>query len=330
MHIYIDESGNFLIPKERKSRISSITSLIIPDKAISEVEKSYSILKSRWGITDEIKGSRLTEKQISDTILLLLQHDVLVIITWLNVGHHTSEGIEKYKIAQANKILENVTDEHKESLVKQLMEYKQRVLDLPNQLFLQAMSHIQHIKEIIQDSTLYYSQRSPIELGNFVWIIDAKNNNTTQTPFEELWSTLVLPFLDGNFSLAALDTGDYSYYEKSYEMPEERITPWRRSRMSESSAGATDIRKLISEQLSFEDSKAIISLQLVDIVSSAFSRAMNGTLSQKGWRNLGMLMVKAPDPLIFDLNSEQDFDLEERHILVWRKIKSKLKSIFVN
>ena len=330
MHIFIDESGNFMIPDAKKSRVSSITSLFVPDKNLDGVTKRYSSLKKSWGCDGEIKGSNLTEKQISDIIALLRSFDVLVDVTWLNVGHHTIKGVEEYKRVQANKLLEHITEEHNESLVKQLEQYRQRMLDLPNQLFLQAMTHIQHIKKILQNSTLYFSQRLPEELGNFVWVVDAKNNNNPKTPFEELWSTLLLPILDANFSLHVLDEGDYSYLEKNYEMPQENITEWRRARISDESIGATDIKKLISEQLTFEDSSSNLGLQLVDIVSSAFGRAMNGTLRPKGWRHLGMLMVEASNPVVFDLELDQNLELEERHILIWRKIRSKLKPMLIN
>jgi hypothetical protein len=328
MHIFIDESGNFLIPKAKRSRVSSITSLVIPDKCFDRVGNSYLSLRKTWGYGSEVKGSHLTETQIASTIALLRSYDVLVDVTWLNVGHHTTEGVDKYKITQANKILENVTEEHQKTLVKQLEKYRQRMLNLPNQLFLQAMTHIQHIKRILQNSTLYYSQRIPEELGNFVWVVDAKNNNNAKTPFEELWSTLLLPILDSNSPLHVLDEGDYSYLEKKYELPKEEMTEWRRARMLKESIGATDLKKLISEQLTFEDSGSNIGLQLVDIVSSAFSRAMNGTLKSKGWRHLGMLMVEASNPVVFDKNLDQNLEIEERHILVWQKIKSKLKPLY--
>lgn len=330
MHIYIDESGNFMIPDSKRSRVSSITSLVIPDKHLDGVTNSYSSLKNKWGCDGEIKGSNLTEKQISDIIALLRSYDVLVDVTWLNVGHHTKKGVDEYKQVQANKLLEHVTEEHKEALVKQLEQYRQRMLSLPNQLFLQAMTHIQHIKKVIQNSTLYFSQRVPEELGNFVWVVDAKNNNNAKTPFEELWSTLLLPILDANFSLKVLDEGDYSYLEKNYEMPQDKITEWRRARISNESIGATDLKKLISEQLTFEDSASNLGLQLVDIVSSAFSRAMNGTLKPKGWRHLGMLMVEASNPVVFDQELDQNLEVMERHILIWRKIRSKLKPMLIN
>ena len=334
MHIFIDESGNFIIPKEKSSKISSVTSLIVPDKHLDEVMHSFKCLKISWKCDGEIKGSRLTEKQISDTIALLRSYDVLVEISWLNVGHHSTKGVDEYKQSQADKLLENVTEKHQERLVKQLQDYRQRMLDLPNQLFIQAMLSIQHIKEVVNKSTWYYCQRIPEELGNFVWLVDAKNSSIEKTPFEELWSTLILPFLDANFSFLALEGGDYSYFDKNYSMSVENISEWRRDRMSKKTTEVIDAKKILSEQFYFQDSKSHLGLQLVDIVSSAFSRAMNGTLKRKGWRHLGMLMVQAPNPILFvqdaDEKLDKNFPINERHILVWQKIRSDLKPILIN
>jgi len=97
MHIFIDESGNFVIPKDRRSKVSSVTALTIPDKHLQEITKKFIFLKSSWGYQDEIKSSKLTEKQVSDTIDLLRSYDILVDIICLDIGDHPVDIVEKYK-----------------------------------------------------------------------------------------------------------------------------------------------------------------------------------------------------------------------------------------
>ena len=329
MHIFIDESGNFIIPKDNDSKISTVTSLIIPDKQIDRVLHDYDILKKTWGYDGEAKGSKLTEKQISNTLALLRSYDVIVEISWLNVGHHTVKSVGEYKTTQANKILENVTEEHHESLVNQLKDYRQRMLDLPNQLFLQAMLSVYHIHEVFTNSTIYYCQRIPEELGDFIWLLDAKNSSIDKTPFEELWSTLILPITDANFILKTLQGGDYSHFERKYSVAKEDISEWRRARMPKDAIEAFDAKRILKEHFSFQDSRSHLGLQLVDIVSSTFSRAMNGTLGYKGWRHLGRLMVKAQKFLVFDLEKGERFTVENRHSLIWKKLRSNLKPILL-
>ena len=52
-----------------------------------------------------------------------------------------------------------------------------------------------------------------------------------------------------------------------------------------------DLRRLLKENLSFLDSKADLGLELVDILTNAIARAMNGRLQYNGWCDLGRLMV---------------------------------------
>jgi hypothetical protein len=48
----------------------------------------------------------------------------------------------------------------------------------------------------------------------------------------------------------------------------------------------------IYRDLTFGDSRSNETLQMVDFVASAFSRACNGTLQEPGWRNLPRLLVE--------------------------------------
>jgi len=315
MHIFIDESGNFVLPEVVKSKISSVTSLTIPDEYLEEVNNKFLSLRRYWGCNDEVKGSQLSEKQISDVILLLRKYDVLVEIICLDVGTHSKEGVKKYKEVQANKLLEHLTDDHHENMVVQLHEYKDRMICLPNQLFLQAMASIQLIKRILKHSTVYYSQHMPKELGEFNWTIDAKNPNVDKTDYEELWSTLLMPILETNFKLGQFEDGNYSYFSR-YEVELDDMTEHQKSLRSKDSIGGVDIRKLISENLSFDDSASIVGLQLVDIISSAFNRAMNGNLGLKGWRHLGALMVKEPAIVLFDTDISNMPEMNKRHMAI--------------
>ena len=329
MHIFIDESGNFVIPEERKSKVSCVTSLTIPDKHIEAVSRSFISLRKLWGYQEEVKGSKLSEKQISETIALLRTYDVLVDIICLDIGRHSSGTIEKYKSIQADKFIENLTKEHREKLFEQIYSYRERLLKLPNQLFIQATISILLIQRILDHSPLYYCQRIPEDLENFVWFVDAKDKNSGKTSFEELWSTLLMPILESNYSMGIFDEGNYSYFKK-YEVEHQDMTDHQRSLMSEKSIGGVNIKKIITEQLFFEDSSTNIGLQLVDIMSAAFNRAMNGNLKVEGWRHLGMLMIKEPLIVVLDTDRSKVPKLEKNHSLVLIAMRKNCKPVFVN
>ena len=321
MHIFIDESGNFTIPNNTKSKISCVTSLTIPDEYLEKVNESFLYLRGSWGYGNEVKGSKLNEKQISDVILLLRNYDVLVEIICLDVAAHSKESVDKYKEGQANKLLEHLTEEHHERLVTQLHEYRDRLINMPNQLFLQAMISIQLIERTLQNSTYYYSQRMPKELAEFSWIVDAKNANFNKTDYEELWSTLLMPILETNFKLGKLKNGDYSYFSR-YDVAFKDMTEHQKKLNHGNSVGATDIKKLIYESLLFDDSSSIIGLQLVDIIASAFSRAMNGNLGLKGWRHLGYLMIQEPSMKLFEADCSTEIKMKPQHTAVLLNLRA--------
>ncbi|MGA9767916.1 MAG: hypothetical protein WBV94_02680 [Blastocatellia bacterium] len=69
MHIYIDESGSFIIPKSRKPKVSCVAALVIPSSKNEEVLNEFIKISSAWGLgTDEIKGSKLDEARIAEII----------------------------------------------------------------------------------------------------------------------------------------------------------------------------------------------------------------------------------------------------------------------
>lgn len=330
MHIFIDESGNFVFPKEKKSKVSSVTALTIAEKHLEAITKDFISLRKSWGYLNEVKGSKLREKQISDTIALLRSYDVLVDIVSIDVGFHSVDGIEKFKTIQADKLVENLTANHHENIIKQLHEYRKKLLKLPNQLFIQAIISIHLIKRVLDHSPMYYCQRMPEELGNFVWHIDAKDKNTGKTPFEALWSTLLMPILESNYSLGRLEGGDYSHFKK-YEVAVEDMTDHQRSLalMIEDSIGGVDVKKLINEQLYFEDSASQIGIQLVDIISGSFNRAMNGNLKIKGWRHLGKLMVKEPSIVFLNTINSHNPILRGRHSLIVKTMRKDRKPMLL-
>ena len=80
-------------------------------------------------------------------------------------------------------------------------------------LYVQAILTIELIANVLQKATLYYAQRKPNELGRFKWVIDAKDEAIT--PYEDLWSKIVLPFLESRSlsePIRLLKQADYSAF----------------------------------------------------------------------------------------------------------------------
>jgi hypothetical protein len=67
----------------------------------------------------------------------------------------------------------NLTDEHKESFA-QVHEARKRFEGFKHPSMVQSTLTFELISRIIELSTMYFSTRRPEELGNFTWVIDAK------------------------------------------------------------------------------------------------------------------------------------------------------------
>jgi hypothetical protein len=148
---------------------------------------------------------------------------------------------------------------------------------MPNQLFLQAFLVIKLVLKVIEESTLYYVQRLPEELGSITWTIDWKNRMITE--MEETWSTLILPMSEGHFARSPLPTlkgANYSHFDARYgidpnDREMKRHIEWTREaygiRDDERPPGL-NVGLLLSEQREFVDSANSLGLQLADMLAT--------------------------------------------------------------
>jgi hypothetical protein len=298
MHIYIDESGTFTIPTIKKQSVSCVVALIVPDRDYEAVIESYNKLRSFWGYDGEVKGSSLNENQISDVILMLNQYDVLVEICCMDSGLHSEAQVGEFKELQARKIEDSVTNRHQPSLIKDVKAQANYLRLMANQLFLQSFCTIYLIKQVLQTSTLYYSQRIPSELKEFNWIVDRKDLKITR--YEKWWSSMILPFLQSmslQQPLLVSEKGDYSYFRR-FEVRLDELPDHLKSDFKGNVPPPyffDDIKKIMNESFIFENSGDFEGLQLVDIIANAFRRATNQKLKKDCWEKLGKLIVYKRD-----------------------------------
>jgi hypothetical protein len=295
MHIYIDESGSFMIPKVKKPKVSCVTALIIPSSKNEKVLNEFIKIHSAWGFgSDEIKGSKLDEAKMAEVISFLRDYDVLIEICAIDIGSHSEKQVTDFKHTQADDIIKNFTPEHQSTMLEEANKYRQYLLDMPNQLFVQSFSMILLIDRLIETTTLYYCQRLPQELSEFHWIVDAKDIKVTKS--EEWWNTLMLPMIETKSAkepMMILEGGDYSYFDR-FSKTLHAAPDHLRDDIEDPDAPyeAFDIKAVMQESFTFGDSKKYPGLQLVDIIASAFTRAMNQTVQANGWGNLGSLIAK--------------------------------------
>jgi hypothetical protein len=300
MHIYIDEAGNFIIPTQRSNYISCVTALTIPSCKKQYLFDRFLQLRTSWGSKSaEIKGSTLDEKQVQKIIEVLAKYDSLLEIFAIDGLAQSEASITKFRQMQADKITEHLGPEHHPDMVKELEKLARQIRSLPNQLFVQAFLTTRLCEEAVRTGTLFWSQRVPKELSEFVWTIDAKDKTVTQP--ELMWKTLLMPFLEArsvsNPLMVADDPNfDYTYLENLTSRVDEswkRHIEWMRrvhGMPAEKKLVAMDMRPLYRD-MTFADSQNELGLQLADIMASAFHRACKGTLQKPGWKDLGSLFI---------------------------------------
>jgi hypothetical protein len=91
----------------------------------------------------------------------------------------------------------------------------------------------------------------------------------------------------------AVEEGDYTFFRRSFMTPEATWPahlPRPRSRGPFERGMIWNLKKVLYASLSFVDSKNCCGLQLADIVTSTFRRALMGRLQQAGYERLGELM----------------------------------------
>jgi hypothetical protein len=301
MHIFLDESGPFLPLEGAKERVSLVGGLVLPTYRLADIYGEYLALRPRLKLVKgEPKGSAQDEDEIAAVISLLHRHDVLFEAICIDVGFHSSMDIAEFQARQADVIVATPHPGASAETIKISSELAQTMRGLPPQLFIQCMLYIEVVDRLIRRAPLYYVQREPRELGTFAWVVDRKGENVT--PSENLWQQIILPILQERSHTdptPMLAGADYSYF-KRFEMSRPASATPNGNLDLTGDDTVVDTRAMFKDQLRFADSREEIGLELVDITISALGRALNGTLRQQGWNELGSLMIyQEPQSLRF-------------------------------
>jgi Protein of unknown function (DUF3800) len=296
-----------LPPQPPRSLFSLVLSLIIPSSIEQELFYEFLRLRDTWPNRDiEIKGSCLDESQADQVIGLVLRYDPLVQFIALDANTHPDPLVETFKNGQADGVTANITREHHPGPIPHMHQLGEAIRAMPNQLFLQAFATWELIIRTIREGTLYFVQRQPKELDDVAWIIDRKDRTITQ--MEEAWSTLILPLSESAFAkepLICIEGEDYSHFDARYGFTEAtadqemlRHIRWLSSiyRMPPKTRVWTgiDAKRLLTEQLTFQNSRDSLGLQLCDMLAAILRRALNARLRFAGWQHFGGLLVRQP------------------------------------
>ena len=227
MRIYIDEAGSFTTFSETRSSISCVAALVVPESVHDKLLADFETLSGSWRVSNaEVKGRLLSENHFDQTICTVYDTRFAFLrVAAIDMGLHTVAMIEDHKKRQAERLRKPMDDRFNPAFVDHVCGLASQIQNLAPQLYVEFFLLTQLVASVIQTSTLLFSQLEPSCLSCFSWRVDAKDRQVTK--YEELWKTLVLPFLESQTlrsQMIFLAEGDYSYFTP-FENPDLPTAP---------------------------------------------------------------------------------------------------------
>ncbi len=174
-------------PANEQSLFSLVLALVIPTSIENDLFQASLRLRDGWpNNAVEIKGSKLDESQAAQLIELVSRYDVFAKFFSVDMATHGDGIVGAFKARQADAITAHLT----RSIIPQSWpSYRgspTRFVGCPTNSSYKLSLWIELVLKVIEESTLYYVQRLPNELGSIEWIIDGKNRTITE--MEDTWS----------------------------------------------------------------------------------------------------------------------------------------------
>jgi hypothetical protein len=277
MDIYIDESGSFVCT-ENPDAWSVVVAYVTYSSQRKKLFRVLAGLKIKCGkeVRDEVKLRDIDESNLIWFLNELSMLDGIMFCVATDASIIDNEGIIEHRRIQSEKIVEHVDKMHHEKMKDSLRALSKSVVGLSPQLYLQLVSQFTLINDVINRSSLYYSQKKPAALGGFKWLIDQKN--TTKIIFEEAFEKMV-PVIMQSITLRepfiSLAEGDYSFME-SFQYSEDKVPDYLEKVYGQKKmkGGAFNIGKILRDDMSFVDSKSNLGVQIADILASTSRRIL--------------------------------------------------------
>lgn len=298
MHFFVDESGPFELGAPL-ARYSCVGVLVVPTAQLDAVLGCAQNFKTRHSVHGELKGSKLTDDQVVDLVWNLRQFDILFEVAVFCSELHDTARLTAYQQASAAGCTKYVTRDHPTSIVMDLVAMERGIAELPPKWFVQSAVTAEVLTSVIARAPLYYVQRTPSELGSFIWEFDPKDSTTPKNPFggyDRLMDAVIRPwvqFKSPSEPATMLQGADYSHFapfmESMPETPDYLVPLFGMHRPFEYNS----VTKMLKSR-SFPDSRDSLGLQLADALTNLTKRSLNGNLGDSASCTLGCLMLEHP------------------------------------
>lgn len=293
MHIYVDESGTFLRPPAGRRNLACVGALVVPEARRQELAGRFDRLKRQWDVNGaEVKGSSLVEPEIAAAIELLIRCECLFFVTATEMSVNEDAEVSRYQQSEAAALTADLPPTAHPELIKQVTGLRVTFEGMASQLFVQTVLLTDLLKKVIDLASLHFAMTAPAELAAFHWMIDGKD--VTKTKCEAAWELIAGGLIQSRTiaspGLMAAE-GDYSHFQKFFTTDQDWPKHLPRPNAKSSRGKIISLSKILHESMTFGDSKSDAGLQLADITTNAFRRAMMGRIQPPGYYRLGEVMI---------------------------------------
>ena len=290
LHIFIDESGTFAQVSRGRHSISAVGALVIPSSAMKGFEKLYARLRRHLPKTKgEVKGRNLSEENVAELTQILRKIGALFEVVAIDMGMHSIDDILRHKAGQEEAITAHLTSEHHSSLVEGVWELRRQLEKISVQLYAQSAAMGQLVYHTLDYANTYHALRTPPELGEYHWRIDAKDRLGT-TPWETWWSTVILPMLESySFQrpMLGVKEGNYRWHDRFKKTPGDEKLQFAKNPERDD---FFDLKMIMTENFCFSPDPEF-GLEAVDIVTNAVRRSLSGNFRRAGWIEIPQIMI---------------------------------------
>lgn len=134
----------------------------------------------------------------------------------------------------------------------------------------------------------YYAQRRPTELSRFQWVVDAKDKLIT--PQEAWWKDMLGPLIQAETALNPLPRVNDPRF--NYRYYHDNSLPAGVKRQPNREFVDIEVGTVVTKNLSFEDSKADILIQTIDVLCNYTRRVLEGRVTDPdAVRFLGRIQI---------------------------------------
>jgi Protein of unknown function (DUF3800) len=276
MHFFIDEGGTFT----PNAGWSIVCSLALPHKEVGPARREIDFRSRQWPRREcELKGGALSAENLIELVDILFRRGAVLHVCGIDVAQENADEIARHKANQAEGITRYLVPTHHPRMVTQVWELRNALERMSTQLYVQCVVMSELIATAVQETLSYFAQRRPRELARFQWTVDAKDP-VRVSPQEAWWRDTLAPLQESRTRRVPMHfvtdpDFNYRYFDRNFSFEKDM---WYPDRPRDKITGY-DIKKMISDQIAFVDSRSETLIQAVDILTSFMRRVLSGVIT---------------------------------------------------